>query len=120
MPYQKTTSYLGTYKGLMSKDIDLNIGDDLKAVSNFIGATSPDHTTYGNNPKKLFHSLFRMDQIQDDIYRERSKFEKSYLQALHVDRILSHAPYLQWRFRYSAMGRTRILALNVNNSESIQ
>ena len=119
MPYQKTTSYLGTYKGLMSKDIDLNIGDDLKAVSNFIGATSPDHTTYGNL-KKLFHQLYRMEQIQDDFHRKRSKFEKSDLQALHVDSILSYAPYLQWRLRYSAMGRTRIVVLSVNNSESIQ
>ena len=31
----------------MSNDINLNVGDGLKAHSNFIGAVSPDHTTYG-------------------------------------------------------------------------
>jgi len=27
----------------------LNVGDEIKIVSNFIGATSPDHTTWGKS-----------------------------------------------------------------------
>jgi len=42
-----------TYKGLMSNDIDLNIGDDIKAISNFIGAVSPDHTTFGWSKNRM-------------------------------------------------------------------
>jgi hypothetical protein len=30
-----------------TNDVDLNVGDEIKIVSNFIGATSPDHTTWG-------------------------------------------------------------------------
>lgn len=37
---------MNTYKGLMSNDINLNIGDHLKYSSAFVGAVSPDHTTY--------------------------------------------------------------------------
>ena len=48
IPYQKASSYLNTFKGLQPvDDIDLNIGDELKKTSNFIGAVSPDHTTFG-------------------------------------------------------------------------
>ena len=46
IPTQKASSYMSTYTGLLSKDIDLNIGDHLKTMSNFIGAVSPDHTTF--------------------------------------------------------------------------
>jgi hypothetical protein len=47
LPDTKTTSYISTYKGLNGNDIDLNIGDGLKYKSNFVGALSPDHTTFG-------------------------------------------------------------------------
>lgn len=48
IPNPKTTSYINTFKGLPSEDINLNIGDKIKVVSDFIGSISPDHTTYGN------------------------------------------------------------------------
>lgn len=37
-----------TYKGLQlpPEDVNLNIGDVIKVHSNFVGAVSPDHTTF--------------------------------------------------------------------------
>lgn len=53
IPTLKTTSYMNTFKGLMSNDVPLNIGDGLKVHSNFIGAVSPDHTTFGWSKERM-------------------------------------------------------------------
>lgn len=58
IPYQKTSTYLTKYKGLQAtNDVDLNVGDDIKIVSNFIGATSPDHTTWGKSKTNKLNNI---------------------------------------------------------------
>jgi hypothetical protein len=42
-----------TYKGLLSTDVPLNVADGLKAHSNFVGAVSPDHTTFGWSKERM-------------------------------------------------------------------
>jgi hypothetical protein len=40
-----------------TNDVDLNVGDEIKIVSNFIGATSPDHTTWGKSKTNKLNNI---------------------------------------------------------------
>jgi hypothetical protein len=55
IPIQKQSTYLSLFKGIAPQrgrkegsilEFDMTVGDQLKTHSNFIGALSPDHTTY--------------------------------------------------------------------------
>lgn len=96
IPYQKATSYLTTFKGLQGNDPDLNIGDELKKTSNFVGSLSPDHTTFGKT--EIFENKFnnRLEQDEDDLSPERYSVEERDLQAFHVNSLKSYASHIQW------------------------